>query len=172
MTTKTALMPQVQMDVMAALSLGALPDVHWLLGDDRCDCTFQRIGEWTNPYLAQTLRVRLCCIWAGIYAQFPQFVQEIPAYYDANRHVYVSEPAAWNSEEMDMPVYLWLRQEAAKSGRSLADVRADLKDKAQALRPRKVAPGTGRESMPQPTEAEMAQALEARLRAATWLLDE
>lgn len=105
----------------------SVPDTHWLHGDDLCDCTFQRIGEWTNPYLGETLRVRWCCIWAELYKQFPQFVQEIPASYDANRHEWVTEPREWDSPEMDMPLYLWYRQQARKSGKPLAEVRRTAK---------------------------------------------
>lgn len=142
----------------------ALPDVHWLQGDDACECTFQRIGSWTNPYLGKTLRVRLCCIWAELYKQYPQFVQHIDAYYDENRHAWVPEPREWDSAEMDMPLPLWYRHLAAKTGKPLADVRAEYRDR-QAERPRRVAV----QGDDQPTELEVEAAKLARLRLTGWL---
>lgn len=119
----TELSPQLRTDLLAALSVGNIPDVHWLQGDDLCDCTFQRVGQWTNPYLGKTLRVRLCCIWAELYKQFPQFVQDIDASYDSNTHQWVNEPQDWDSEDADMPLPLWYRQIARREGKSLSEVR-------------------------------------------------
>src|SRR3990167_1322326 len=90
----------------AIIASGPIPGGRWILGDNLCDCAFQRIGDWTNPYIAQTLRVRLCCLWEKMFAQYPELVQRIPAYYDMNRDVYVSTPAEWGSQDMDMPIYL------------------------------------------------------------------
>ena len=56
------------------------PDVHWIHGDGLCDCLFQNIYDVNNSYLGRTMRVRLCCIWADIYKQYPQFVQVLPFY--------------------------------------------------------------------------------------------
>ena len=102
-----------------------LPVATWVHGDDLCDCTFQRIGQWTNPYLGKTLRVRICCIWAEIYKQYPQFVQEIDGYYDDNRNAFDPDPIPWNSEDEDMPVHLWHRQLAIMAGKSLDEGRAE-----------------------------------------------
>src|SRR3990167_2977648 len=88
---------KIDPQVMFAAAVSADPTVHWLLGDDLCDCTFQRVGEWANPYLGKTLRVRMCCIWAELYKQYPQFVQEIPAFYDANRHQW-RDAIPWDSD--------------------------------------------------------------------------
>jgi hypothetical protein len=122
------------------LATVTIPEVRWVHGDDLCDCAFQRIGEWTNPYLARTLRVRMCCIWADLYEQYPEFVQEVPAYYDENRDLFETEPMDWNAEDWDMPRYLWYRQVAAQSGRPLAEVR----ERLQYLEPPKRVPeGTG-----------------------------
>lgn len=169
MTTKdkplSAKMRQAMMEAVAAESL---PDVHWLYGDDLCDCTFQRIGEWTNPYLGRTLRVRLCCIWAELYKLFPQFVQEAPASYDVNRHKWVIEPQPWDSEDMDMPLPIWYRQLAQQTGRSLADIRAEYSQRANE-RPKKLPKGKGRR-LRQPMEAEVKAAHEARLRLSGWIL--
>lgn len=165
MTTKTLDSPAV----LEALSILAgtkhLPDVHWLQGDDLCDCTFQRIGEWTNPYLAKTLRVRLCCLWGALYKQYPQFVQNVDAFYDENRHDWVTEPREWDSIDCDMPLYLWHRQIAARTGRSLAAVRAEYRDRKHE-RPRKVAE---QRTDQQPTEVEIQAAKLARLRLTGWL---
>lgn len=151
---------QAQADVLAAIS--NVPDVHWLQGDDLCDCTFQRIGEWTNPYLAKTLRVRLCCLWAELYKQYPQFVQDIDAAYDSNRHAWVEDPQDWDSGEMDMPLPLWYRQIARREGISVSEARAKA-DTAE--RPRKVA--NPREAVI--PRAEVEQARTARLRLTGWL---
>jgi hypothetical protein len=108
--------------VIEALSVGMLPDVQWKMHDDLCDCTYQRIGMWTNPYLADTLEVRMCCIWAEIYKAFPQFVRQVPAFWDYNTEEWVTEPAEWNGED-DMEVSMWHRQLARQTGKSLAEVR-------------------------------------------------
>lgn len=145
-----------------------IPDVYWISGDDLCNCTFQRIGDWTNPYLGQTLRVRMCCIWAEIYKQYPQFVQEIPAFYDQNRHVW-DEAHAWDSEEMDMPIALWHRQLARRTGKSIDEIRVSANPYD---RPKKVAKGQGWESKNKPTEEEVAYARQEQLKAAGWIIDE
>lgn len=109
--------------VIEALSVGMLPDVQWKMQDDLCDCTYQRIGMWTNPYLAETLEVRMCCIWAKLYEQYPEFVRQVPAFWDYNREEWVTEPAEWNGEE-DMPQAIFNRQVARQTGKTLAEVRA------------------------------------------------
>ena len=152
--------PLLQADLLSALS--NLPEVHWLQGDDLCDCTFQRVGEWTNPYLGKTLRVRLCCIWGEIYKQYPQFVQDIDAYYDQNRHEWVPEQREWDSTDSDMPLGLWYRQTAIREGKPLQDVR-DAADKSK--RPRAIA--ESREEIVDKAEVEAAQL--KRLRLTGWL---
>ena len=152
--------PLLHADVLAAM--GNVPEVHWLQGDDLCDCTFQRVGEWTNPYLGKTLRVRLCCIWGEIYKQYPQFVQDIDAYYDLNRHEWVPEQREWDSTDSDMPLALWYRQEAIREGKPLQDVR-DAADKS--LRPRAVA--ESREDIV--SQAEVEASLRKRLKLTGWL---
>ena len=119
METKTQDAMSQALAIIAALNI---PDVQWIHGDDLCDCTFQRIGYWTNPYLAETLLVRMCCIWNEIYKQYPEYVQKISAYHDLNTNTYYTEPADWNGEE-DMPRYMWYRHLARKEGRSLAEIR-------------------------------------------------
>ena len=94
----------------------------WETGDDLCDCTFQRVGRWTNPYLAQTRHVRLCCIEAELEKQFPQFVQVFDAYQDPNTDELIDEPMMWNGE-FDMPKDIWHRQLARIRGEDLELVR-------------------------------------------------
>ena len=129
------------MDIRAATEL--LPEVRWTHGDDLCNCTFQRIGEWTNPYLGRTLRVRFCCIWKELYKQYPEFVQEIPAYWDDNESAFIPTPMDWDSEDAEMPKHLWHRQVAIREGKALEQVRQELRGKTP---PQPVARGTGRES--------------------------
>lgn len=110
-----------------ALLAASIPGIEWVHGDDLCDCTFQRIGEWSNPYIAQTLRVRFCCIWEELFKQYPQFVQRIPAYFDGNTERFVSEPWEWNGN-YDMPRALWHRHLASKTGKALAEIREEYRD--------------------------------------------
>lgn len=131
MTADTKLSPAV----VEALSIGALPDVQWGNQDDLCDCTYQRIGFWTNPYLAETLEVRMCCIWAELYKQFPEYVRTIPAFFDYNAEQWVTSPQEWNGED-EMPKAVWYRHLANKQGRSVADIRAEYAEKDH-LRPKR-----------------------------------
>lgn len=108
--------------IVEALAISELPDVQWKMFDDLCDCTYQRIGMWTNPYLAETLEVRMCCIWAEIYAQHPDYVRTVPGFWDYNAGEWVTEPAEWNGEE-DMPIALWHRQLARKYGVTVSEAR-------------------------------------------------
>lgn len=113
---------QLSPAVIEALSIGNLPDIEWKMWDDNCECTFQRIGMWTNPYLAETLEVRMCCIWGEIYKSFPDFVRTVPAFYDYNADQWVTEPATWNGED-DMPAALWHRQLARATGITVSEAR-------------------------------------------------
>lgn len=115
------------MAIVAAMS-GVGPDVEWIHGDDLCDCTFQRIGWWTNPYIGATLLVRMCCIWEAIYAQYPQFVQRVDAFNDYNADVFTKETRDWDSTDADMPRALWYRQIAHRTGLTLAEVRVQYAD--------------------------------------------
>jgi hypothetical protein len=99
-----------------------IPEVRWMHGDDLCDCSFQRIGEWTNPYIAKTLRVRFCCIWEELHKQYPDFVQTIPGYFDENDDKIVTDPAEWDGDT-DMPRALWHRQIQAVTNRPLDEIR-------------------------------------------------
>lgn len=116
-----------------------MPEIVWSTGDDLCDCTFQQIGSWTNPYLGRTLRVRLCCIWSHIWADFPEFVQEIPAYYNHNTDRWDTDPMDWNLEGSDMPKHLWHRQLAVLTGLTLPEVRDTFENESP---PKAVSDGT------------------------------
>ena len=124
--------------IVEALAIGSLPDVLWNNGDDLCDCTYQRIGMWTNPYLAVTHEIRLCCAWAKLHEMFPEAVRTIPAFWDYNHDVWVTEPAEWNGEQ-DMPLALWHRQLARTRNITVAEARA-LNLPAPKGKPRKSAP--------------------------------
>ena len=119
MTTETRLSPAI----VEALAIADLPEVQWKSDDDLCECVYQRIGFWTNPYLGETLEVRMCCIWAEIYKQYPQFARLVPAYWNYNKNVWVTEPAEWNGET-DMPEALWHRQIARREGITVSEARA------------------------------------------------
>lgn len=107
-------------DVLQALML---PEDSWEADDDACDCTFQRIGMWVNPYVAETLEVRMCCIWKQLYGLFPNEVRTIPGYRDEGGE-WVTEPRGWDGEA-DMPQAIWYRQLARLQGRPVADIRAE-----------------------------------------------
>lgn len=98
------------------------PEVLWEHDDDLCDCTFQRLGFWTNPYLGQTMRVRFCCIWAEIVKDYPQFVEEVSHFYNYNEDKYEDAPREWDAE-FDMPRAIWYRQLATKTGKPLDYIR-------------------------------------------------
>lgn len=108
--------------VIHALSIGNLPDVQWKHGDDLCDCMFQRIMQFTNPYIGVTHEERLCCIWAKLHEQYPDLSRDIPASWDINAQEWVTEPQEWNGEE-DMPMYLWVRHVARRDGITVAEAR-------------------------------------------------
>jgi hypothetical protein len=108
--------------VLEALSVGSLPDVEWSNQDDLCDCTYQRIGFWTNPYIGETHEIRLCCVWAELGKQYPQFVRTTPAFYDYNKNEWVTEVAEWNGEA-DMPKAIWHRQLARRLNIPLEEAR-------------------------------------------------
>ena len=120
--------------VIEALSVGNLPDIQWNDLDDLCDCVYQRVGWWKNPYLAETLEIRFCCVWAEFYKQYPQHVRFIPGYWDPNHKEWLTEPMEWNGESA-MPKSLWYRHLARKLNRPLAETRAEYVDKDE-LRPK------------------------------------
>lgn len=99
-----------------------VPEDEWEHGDDLCDCDFPRHGDWSNPYTGRTQRVRICCLYAELEKLFPQFFQHIDAFYDENSKEYIAGTKDWNGED-DMPVHLWYRQLAKRTGMSLPEVR-------------------------------------------------
>lgn len=115
--------PKPGQDILGLAVMESLPEIKWEQGDDLCDCTFQRIGSWTNPYIARTLRVRFCCLWAELYKIYPQYVQEVLGYYNGNTGQYETAPAKWDSEDDDMPRAIWYRQLAVERGLPLEAIR-------------------------------------------------
>jgi hypothetical protein len=113
-----------------------LPEVMWDVEDDLCDCTFQRIGMWTNPYLGETLEVRACCIWAKLYEMFPEYVRTTGAFLDYNRDEWDTTLRDWDGES-DMPPAIWYRHLARKEGISVSEARAKYKHRDEE-RPRGV----------------------------------
>lgn len=116
-----ALSDRAAADVVAAM--GVMPETVWLHGDDACDCTFQRIGLWKNPYLGTTLEVRMCCIWEELYKLFPQHVRKTPGYL-TEENEWLPGAREWDGEA-DMPRALWYRQIARRTGKPIADVRSE-----------------------------------------------
>ena len=109
-------------------------------GGDLCDCTFQRIGFWTNPYIAKTLQIRFCCVWAELAKQHPDLIREFPAFTGYNNgDVPITEPMEWNAEDADMPRALWYRQLASRHDRPLSEIR----DRFQHLEPPGAVQGSG-----------------------------
>ena len=99
-----------------------MPEFIWTHGDDLCDCTFQRIGEWTNPYLARTRRVRVCCLEDRMLEDNEDLVQDIPGFFNDDSGLFETEPWVWNGED-DMPEHLFMRQTAIIQGLSLDETR-------------------------------------------------
>ena len=99
-----------------------MPEFIWTHGDDLCDCTFQRIGEWTNPYIARTRRVRVCCLEDRMLEGNEDLVQDIPGFFNDNTGLFEMEPWVWNGED-DMPESLFMRQTAIIQGLSLDETR-------------------------------------------------
>ena len=95
-----------------------MPEITWTHGDDLCNCTFQRIGDWANPYIARTRRVRVCCLENRMLEGNEDLVQDIPGYFNENTGEFETEPWVWNGED-DMPESLFMRQAAIIQGLSL-----------------------------------------------------
>ena len=104
---------------------GEANDTEWNNQDDLCNCTFQRVGFWTNPYIGKTLLVRFCCIWNEFHKQFPEFVLERDSFFNYNTNEYEDTPWEWDSKTGDMPKAIWYRQLATQTGKSLDEVRAE-----------------------------------------------
>lgn len=146
-------------DVMAALSV--LPEETWDTHDDKCDCMYPRIGFWTNPYLAETLEVRMCCIWKELYQLFPGHVRNTAAFYDYNRDEWVKDPMEWNAD-YDMPKAMWYRQMARKEGISVSEAREMYAD-LDYLRPKGIPRPPEPEQEPQPSMADVFMELLGQL---------
>lgn len=126
--TTAVLNEQVQADLISILATAGIPDVIWRDHDDLCDCTFQRVCQWTNAHLGVTHEERLCCIWAKLHEMFPGCSRDIPAYFDINAQAFVPDVVPWNGE-FDMPPALFHRQIARLGGISVSEAR----DKAKEL---------------------------------------
>ena len=100
----------------------AMPEITWTHGDDLCNCTFQRIGDWANPYIARTRRVRVRCLESRMLEGNEDLVQDIPGYYNENTGEFETEPWVWDGED-DMPEHLFMRQTAIIQGLSLDETR-------------------------------------------------
>lgn len=132
-------------------------------GDDLCDCTFQLVYEATNPYIGKTQRVRVCCILAKVQEMFPEFVTLLDGWHDVGRQTLVETPLDWDNDTMAMPPRLWYRALAAKTGRPLADIRAEYSERIAER------PGPGNRTTYEPASlAEMWEARETELRATGW----
>ncbi len=107
---------------LSVLATAGIPDAIWRDHDDLCDCTFQRVCQWTNPYFG-THEERLCCIWAKLHEMFPGCSRDIPAYFDINEQAWKTKLEDWNAE-FDMPAAVWHRHLAAKRGISVSEARA------------------------------------------------
>lgn len=132
------------------LQVASTPGLMWQTDDDLCDCTFQRIGFWTNPYMGSTMLVRLCCMWQKLDEMFPGMVMQIPAFYDYNKGRFDEGAQLWNGEA-DMPRAVWYRYLAAAEGKSLAEIRETYAAKeppkgipAKPAQPTKKAPKKGK----------------------------
>jgi hypothetical protein len=99
-----------------------MPEITWTHGDDLCNCTFQRIGDWANPYIARTRRVRVCCLENRMLEGNEDLVQDIPGYFNENTGDFETEPWVWDGED-DMPEHLFMRQTAIIQGLSLDETR-------------------------------------------------
>lgn len=161
--TAPALNEQALGDIVQAM--GLFPEDAWDVGDDLCDCTYQRIGLWKNIYLAETLEVRMCCIWSKLYELFPQYVRTTPGYM-VDSGEWITECREWDGET-DMPKGIWYRQLARQQGRAVADIRREYSTR-DSERPK----GTPRPPLPEveafdPIEAlfEMVQGLAAEVAA-------
>ena len=142
------------------------PEVVWINGDDLCNCAFQRIGQWTNPYIGETLEVRLCCIWEELYKQYPEHVRRTQGFWNDNTGKFEAGTRDWDSDESDMPLYLWYRQLARRSGRDLNSVRDEYKWR-KSERPKKV---EKREEVSF-SQRDVDAAKRRMLRASGWIVD-
>ena len=118
---------QTETKALAGLLAAEIPGLKWDTHDDLCDCIFQRIGFWTNPYIGQTMRVRFCCLWKELAKDYPHLIQEVPHFYNYNTHKYEEKPHEWNGET-DMPRAIWYRHLSTKTGTPLPEVREQYRD--------------------------------------------
>lgn len=95
--------------------------------DNKCDCLFQDVREYTNAYYGKTLRFRYCCLLAEFRKMWPQFFEEVEGWWD-------SESKMWRLDAIDpeeqlpfmhgrLAEHVSLRHEAAKTKKSIAETR-------------------------------------------------
>lgn len=99
-----------------------IPEFNWEHGDDLCDCEFQRIGLWMNPYLGVTDKIRFCCLYKELEDSFPHLFQHIKGYWDDDENEWIMAQMEWNGEE-DMPRALWNRQLSIREGLPIEVIR-------------------------------------------------
>ena len=125
------------LSLLESLAGASIPEEEWGNGDDLCDCKIQRIGMWANPYIAETKKIRFCCIWNELEEMFPGYVQEIPAYQDMDTDEYTVTPQAWDSSDGNMPRALWYRQLSKLERLPLDAIREKYKNERPPQRVRK-----------------------------------
>ena len=104
-------------------------------------------------------------MWAELLKQYPQFVRETPAYWDANRGEWVREPAEWDSTDMPMPTSIWHRRLAREQGKSVAEIR-ELYRGRESERPQAISEHVEKVV----SERTRLKASERELRAAGWIV--
>ena len=113
--------------------MSSIPEVKWQVDDDLCDCPFQRIRWWTNPYLSKTTEIRLCCFYKKLGEMFPElavFMRDIDMFDDykkegkdeGDRYHWTDRVLEWTADS-DMPRALWYRQIQTLTGMDLEVIR-------------------------------------------------
>jgi hypothetical protein len=99
-----------------------IPEFQWEHEDDLCDCSFQRISYWMNPYIGETEKIRLCCLYKELEDSFPHLFQHIKGYWDDDEREWITGQMEWNGEN-DMPRALWNRQLSIREGLPIEAIR-------------------------------------------------
>ena len=99
--------------------------------DDKCDCLFQDVREYTNAYYGKTLRFRFCCLLAEFRKSWPHLFEEVEGWWDSEAKMWRVEPVH-PGEQLDsmhglLAEHVMVRHEAAKTKRSIRIVKADRK---------------------------------------------
>ena len=95
--------------------------------DDECDCLFQNVQEYSNPYYNKTLRFRYCCLLAEFRKQWPHLFEEIEGWWDSERKMWRNEALDPGEQLKHMPGHLAehvsVRHEAAVTKEPIAVVK-------------------------------------------------